>query len=161
MPTKPKSDIWWQLFRELASALNCLPSSFPDGNGHVLQKARELVAAREPQPEDVCPWPDYFGQRIVHGARMWHPLSGQTFTAVRMLGVERHSDAWLAVYDQPEVNAPSRLVLHIGEKGQVVLMGCGKAPPGWRCSRNAGHDGPCAAHEWPKAGKEAPHAPHP
>lgn len=26
---------------------------------------------------------------------------------------------------------------------------CGKAPPGWKCTRDAGHPGPCAAEEAP------------
>lgn len=28
-------------------------------------------------------------------------------------------------------------------------MSCTKAPTGWRCTREAGHDGPCAS--WPKS----------
>lgn len=28
---------------------------------------------------------------------------------------------------------------------------CSKAPTGWKCTRAFGHDGPCAAEEWPPA----------
>lgn len=144
---------WRDQFWALARVLKCLPSSYADANDHVLQKARELVGGRATNPEDVCPWPDYFGQPIVHGARLKHPIEddgtpGRTFTAVRLMGAESPSAAWRAVYDDG-------VVLFLGNqitKGQAVLMGCDKAPPGWRCSRNAGHDGPCAAHEWPPYG---------
>lgn len=37
-------DNWRKLFWTLAKELNCLPSSFVDGNEHVLRKARELQA---------------------------------------------------------------------------------------------------------------------
>jgi hypothetical protein len=29
---------------------------------------------------------------------------------------------------------------------------CMKAPPGWKCTRVGGHEGPCAAIEWPPVG---------
>jgi hypothetical protein len=37
-------DNWRKLFWEVAKVLNCLPSSFVDGNEHVLRKAQELQA---------------------------------------------------------------------------------------------------------------------
>lgn len=37
---------WKDLFWQVSLALKCLPSSFVDGNEHVLNKARELEAAR-------------------------------------------------------------------------------------------------------------------
>lgn len=41
-------DPWQTLFCEVARVLNCLPSIFPDGNAHVLKKARALSAAPLP-----------------------------------------------------------------------------------------------------------------
>ena len=37
-------DNWRKLFWQVAKVLNCLPSSFVDGNEHVLRKAQELQA---------------------------------------------------------------------------------------------------------------------
>ncbi|MES2973428.1 MAG: hypothetical protein V4757_07455 [Pseudomonadota bacterium] len=44
-------DPWQTLFWEVARAVNCLPSIFPEGNAHVLKKVRTLSAApTPPQP---------------------------------------------------------------------------------------------------------------
>jgi hypothetical protein len=48
--------------------------------------------------------------------------------------------------DSLDINA----VLNLNAGGHrlgVALNQCGKAPEGWRCSRENGHTGPCAA--WP------------
>jgi hypothetical protein len=37
-------DAWREVLWEVALALNCLPSTFVDGNAHVLRKAKELAA---------------------------------------------------------------------------------------------------------------------
>lgn len=71
--------------------------------------------------QDLSPWPDFAGNPIRHGARMWHPISGQTFTAVRLSGYSDPGDAWRAIYDD-EPQSVSRLVLQIGDKGQAVIV---------------------------------------
>lgn len=77
-------------------------------------------AAREVDP-DLCPWPDFEGNPIFHGSRMWHPASGQTFTAVRLSGQSDPGDAWRALYDD-DPQSVSRLALQIGDKGMAVVV---------------------------------------
>jgi len=108
------ADQWERLFWEVARALNCLPSSFVDGNAHVIRAAQAKTA-------DRCPWPDHDGWPIFHGSRMWHPATGQTFTAIRLQGVENPGDAWRAVYDADPEHL-SRLGLQIGDKGRAVVV---------------------------------------
>lgn len=44
-PDSPSAaDPWRELFWQLAQALNCLPSTFTDGNAHVLRKATAYVS---------------------------------------------------------------------------------------------------------------------
>jgi hypothetical protein len=43
----------WRMFREVALALKCLPSSFADGNDHVLRKAHEIVAELEDARSEI------------------------------------------------------------------------------------------------------------
>jgi hypothetical protein len=76
-------------------------------------------------PADLAPWPDFNGNPIHHGDRMWHPVSGQTFTAVRLKGHSDPGDAWRAIYDDDPLHV-SRLVLQIGDKGMAVLQGAGQ-----------------------------------
>lgn len=48
-----QSDVWQKLFDEVALAAGCLPSSFADGNDHVLTKVRRLAADKKVPPG--CP----------------------------------------------------------------------------------------------------------
>lgn len=77
---------------------------------------------------DLCPWPDFAGNPIRHGARMWHPISGQTFTAVRLLEYPDPGDAWRAIYDD-DPQSVSRLGLQIGDKGQAVVVNAQRHAP--------------------------------
>lgn len=76
---------------------------------------------------DLCPWLDFDGRPIRHGDRLIHP-SGQTFTAVRLVGHKNPGDAWRAVYDQ-DPQSVSRLSLQIGDKGRAVLQPTQKTAP--------------------------------
>ena len=42
---------------------------------------------------------------------------------------------------------PGRRRVHV-TADEVQLITCEVPPPGWWCSRDEGHDGPCAAHPW-------------
>lgn len=59
-PAQGEREAWHQLFDRVALALNCLPSSFVDGNTHVLrtaEKARAALAAPpSAAPEPVAGW---------------------------------------------------------------------------------------------------------
>ncbi len=77
-------------------------------------------------PADLAPWPDFNGNPIHHGDRMWHPVSGQTFTAVRLRGIPDPGNAWRAIYDSEDPVGVSRLCLQIGDKGMAVLQGGAK-----------------------------------
>ena len=42
-------DAWQKLFFEVAQSLRCLPSTFADGNSHVLRAAKQAQDARDAQ----------------------------------------------------------------------------------------------------------------
>lgn len=41
---------------------------------------------------------------------------------------------------------PGRRRMHVAVEAHPIT--CEVPPPGWWCSRDGGHDGPCAAHPW-------------
>jgi hypothetical protein len=67
----------------------------------------------------VAPWRDYDGNRILHGARLRHPMDEEEFVAIRLNGHASEEDAWRAVYSSGMV---SYLTMQIGDKGQASLV---------------------------------------
>jgi len=51
-----------------------------------------------------------------------------------------------AATEQAARNMQLRQPADVDDDIPMGCPGCDKAPPGWRCSRTRGHDGPCAAH---------------
>ena len=64
--------------------------------------------------------------------------------------------ATLTKKDKTELAAAAATVTRLSAKAAApTKKKCRKAPAGWKCSRNAGHDGPCAAKQVPAKAKGA------
>ena len=62
----PASDQWRRLFGDVAELVKCLPSSFPDANGHVFKKLRALV---EQAPSDGADMPEHWSVVVNIGGK--------------------------------------------------------------------------------------------
>ncbi|MGB6054633.1 MAG: hypothetical protein WBG17_05275 [Burkholderiaceae bacterium] len=86
-----KDKVWQELFWQVAKELNCLPSSFPDANDHVLRKARTLTAqvasARNDALEEAAQAAerhDMAGREWIPGS-LWDTLSREASARIRAL----------------------------------------------------------------------------
>lgn len=62
----PASDQWRRLFGDVAELVKCLPSSYPDANGHVFKKLRALV---EQAPSDGADMPEHWSVVVNIGGK--------------------------------------------------------------------------------------------
>jgi len=90
----------------------------------------------------VAPLKDANGNELCVGDMIRHPDG--TTARVAFDAARSGPSCWRAVYPDGE---SLWLGNQIGDKGQAVKVvePCTVPPPGWRCTRAAGHDGPCAA----------------
>lgn len=116
-----ESATWEGLFDRVALELNCLPSSFVSGNDHVFTAIAKLRAA--------C------------------ATTQQATKGDERAAVERCAQICESVMDQSRNHLFRSAAKICAMSIRNPTQPCDRAPDGWKCSRVAGHEGPCAASQ--------------